>query len=65
LAGSLIHRLNEGGIPMKISKLWMVILAATLGVYGLLLLDILDFSSAGDIVGIGMIASAVLLLLDK
>jgi hypothetical protein len=50
---------------MKISKLWMVVLAATLGVYGLYILDILDFSSLRDIVGIGMIASAVLLLLDK
>ena len=50
---------------MKISKLWRVVLAATLIVWGLLLLDILTFSSASDIVGIGGIASGVLLLLDK
>jgi hypothetical protein len=43
----------------------MVVLAATLGLYGLLLLDVLDFSSGTDIIGIGMIASAVLLILDK
>ncbi len=50
---------------MKISKLWRVVLAATLIVWGLLLLDVLTFSSASDIVGIGGIASGVLLLLDK
>lgn len=50
---------------MKIAKLWKVVLAATLGLYGLFLLDVLDFSSGMDIVGIGMIASAVLLLIDK
>ena len=50
---------------MKISKLWMVVLAATLALYGLLILDVLDSSGIFDIVGIGMIASAVLLLLDK
>ena len=33
--------------------------------WGLLLLDIVTFSSASDIVGIGSLASAVLLLLDK
>ena len=50
---------------MKIGKLWKVVLAATLIVWGLLLLDVLTFSSASDIVGIGGIASGVLLLLDK
>jgi hypothetical protein len=43
----------------------MVLLAATLIVWGLLLLDVLTFSSASDLVGIGAIASGVLLLLDK
>jgi hypothetical protein len=50
---------------VKISKLWRVVLAATLIVWGLLLLDVLTFSSASDIVGIGAIAAGVLLLLDK
>ena len=50
---------------MKISRLWKLVLAATLIVWGLLLLDVLTFSSASDIVGIGSIASGVLLLLDK
>ncbi len=50
---------------MKISKLWKVVLAATLILWGLLLLDVLSFSSSGDIMGIGGIASGVLLLLDK
>ncbi len=50
---------------MKISKLWRVVLAATLILWGLLLLDVLTFSSASDIIGIGGIASGVLLLLDK
>lgn len=50
---------------MRISKFWMVVLAATLALYGLFLLDVLDFSSGIDVIGIGMIASAVLLLLDR
>lgn len=50
---------------VKISKLWMVLLAATMIVWGLQLLDVLTFSSGSDIVGIGAIASGVLLLLDK
>jgi hypothetical protein len=50
---------------MKVSKIWKVALAATLAVWGLLLLDILTFSSATDVVGIGALASAVLLLIDK
>ena len=50
---------------MKISKLWRVVLAATLILWGLLLLDVVTFSSASDIIGIGGIASGVLLLLDK
>ena len=40
-------------------------LAATLILWGLLLLDVVTFSSASDIIGIGGIASGVLLLLDK
>lgn len=50
---------------MRISKMWMVVLAITLALWGLLLLEVLDFSSATDIIGVGAIASAVLLLLDK
>ena len=50
---------------MKISKLWRVVLAATLILWGLLLLDVVTYSSASDIIGIGGIASGVLLLLDK
>lgn len=50
---------------MKFSKLWMVVLAATMALLGLWYLDIIDFSSAPDLIGIGAIASAVLLLLDK
>lgn len=50
---------------MKITKLWKVVLAVTLVVWGLLLLDIITFSSAPDIVGIGAIAAGVLLLIDK
>ncbi|MEE8496972.1 MAG: hypothetical protein V3S62_00380 [Acidimicrobiia bacterium] len=50
---------------MKISKLWRVVLAATLILWGLLSLDVVTFSSASDIIGIGSIASGVLLLLDK
>lgn len=50
---------------MKFSKIWMVVLAATLALWGLLLLDVIDWSSLPDILGIGAIASAVLLILDK
>ena len=50
---------------MKISKLWRVVLAATLILWGLQLLDVLTFSGASDIIGIGGVASGVLLLLDK
>lgn len=50
---------------MKITKIWMVVLAATLALWGLGLLDILTFDNQGDILGIGAIASAVLLILDK
>ncbi len=50
---------------MKISKLWRVVLAATLALWGLSLLDILTFSSASDLVGIGAVASAVLILIDR
>ncbi len=50
---------------MKIAKLWRVVLAATLILWGLQLLDVLTFSSASDIIGIGGVASGVLLLLDK
>jgi hypothetical protein len=56
---------NKGGEAVRISKFWMVVLAATLALYGLFLLDVLDFSSGIDVIGIGMIASAVLLLLDR
>lgn len=50
---------------MSFSKLWKVVLAVTLLIWGLGLLDILTFDSQGDILGIGAIASAVLLILDK
>lgn len=50
---------------MSISKLWMIVLAVTLALYGLLLLDVLSFSSGLDFVAFGMIASAILLVLDK
>jgi hypothetical protein len=50
---------------VKVSKIWMVVLAATLAIWGLGLLDIVTFDKQGDILGIGAIASAVLLLLDK
>ncbi len=50
---------------MKMAKLWRVVLAATLILWGLQSLDVLTFSKASDIVGIGGIASGVLLLLDK
>lgn len=50
---------------MKISKLWRVVLAATLILWGLLLLDVLTFSSASDIIGIGGVVSGVLLLVDR
>ncbi len=50
---------------MKIAKLWRVVLAATLILWGLQLLDVLTFSNASDIIGIGGVASGVLLLLDK
>jgi len=58
------HKPDERHV-VKISRLWKLVLAATLIVWGLLLLDVLTFSSASDIVGIGSIASGVLLLLDK
>lgn len=48
---------------MKISKLWKVVLAITLMAWGLVLLDVVSFSS--DILGIGAIAAGVLLLIDK
>lgn len=50
---------------MKISKVWMVVLAATLALLGLWYLDIIDFNSTPELIGIGALASAVLLLLDK
>jgi len=43
----------------------MVALAVTMGLLGLWYLDVIDFSSAPDLIGIGAIASAVLLILDK
>ncbi len=50
---------------MKISKLWRVALAVTLILWGLLLLDVVTFSGASDIIGIGGVVSGVLLLLDQ
>ena len=50
---------------MKLAKLWRVLLAATLILWGLQELDVLTLSKASDIVGIGAVASGVLLLLDK
>lgn len=50
---------------MKISKIWMVVLAVTLAILGLWYLDVIDWSSAPDMIGIGALASAVLLVLDK
>ena len=50
---------------MQFKKFWMVALAATLAVLGLWYLDVVNFESAPDLIGLGALASAVLLVLDK
>ncbi|MCB2223164.1 MAG: hypothetical protein KQH83_03225 [Actinobacteria bacterium] len=50
---------------MKINKLWKIGLAAVLAWWGLMLLDVLTFSGADNILAIASLATAFLVLIDK
>jgi uncharacterized protein involved in response to NO len=50
---------------VSFDKIWKPVLAVTLALLGLWYLDIIDFSSAPDLIGVGALATAVLLVLDK
>lgn len=50
---------------MKVQRIWHVVLAAVLILWGLILLDWVSFSNSSDFLGIGAIVAAVLLLIDK
>lgn len=50
---------------MKTDRIWRVALAAVLVVWGLMVLEWLTFENLDVILGIGAIATAVLLVLDK
>lgn len=50
---------------MRIKRIWHAVLAGVLAFWGLMLLDVLTFSGADDVLGIGAIAAAVLILFDR
>jgi len=50
---------------VKFSKLWMIVLAVWLVLFGVFTMGWVEMSSAGDILGIGAIIAGVLLALDK
>ena len=52
-------------MKLSLGKLWMVSLAAVLVWWGLMLLSILDFSSADEILAIGAFVTAFFLIIDK
>lgn len=49
----------------KRSKFWVIALAAVLVWWGLMLLGVLDFSSADTILAIGAFATAALLVINR